>query len=348
MKGIIQYITPSVNRLLNWTPPQCVGRSFTELIADSHRSEYRKILRDLAPDKESKSRKEFLIRSATGDEIWMDTTISLVPESNTSYYIVSVLRDVSLQHKAQEEINAALEREKDLNQLKSNFIQIVSHEFRTPMTGISASNRFLQEFGTKLPLKKAQQHYENINRSLRRMNRLLDDVLFVSRDESIQMPFKPEPIKVIEHTEQLVEETLAAYPGRKITIESNQKNDLSCELDPNLLQHIFHNLLGNALKYSKDHTVVELLLDIDKSKKLLQWRVRDQGIGIPTEDFHTLFEVFRRGRNASGHQGTGMGLHIAKRSVELHGGSIHFESILGEGSEFFITIPLCRANSSRS
>lgn len=339
--GQIQFCSPSMERVSKVTPEAWSGRSFSELLDnDDDRSAYDAILSRLRKKDITGHRYEFLLRDRHGEETWMDTNMTLVTDPKKGDYIVSVLRDITLKKKAKDEINSSLLREKELSQLKSNFIRIVSHEFRTPMTGIRASNAFLQEYGAGLSSEKASRHYQNIDRSLTRMNRLLDDVLFISRDESAHLSVQPETVRLSEHTETLIEETRFIFPRRTIIVEDSLKPDATVQTDPHLLRHILYNLLGNALKYSPSESEVLLRLASGTTAQTIRWSIHDKGIGIPENDQKRLFEAFQRGENVSTIQGTGLGLFIAKRSADLLGGRIHFKSKQSHGSDFFFELPI--------
>lgn len=239
---------------------------------------------------------------------------------------------------SRQQIRTALEREAELNAIKSRFISMVSHEFRTPMTGIHSSASLIRKFSDKLGPDKVERHWQNIESSLKRMNRLLDDVLFFSQSEADKVEVLLEPVEVGGYFTSLVENIEPAYPGRKVRIENKLPGSMSCLLDVHLLDHIFHNLIGNGLKYSAADTEVTLLIQEKDSR--LQFKVTDTGIGIPERDFSQLFDAFHRAGNVGARKGTGIGLNIAKRAAELLGGQLDFSSSEGKGSTFVVNLPL--------
>lgn len=338
--GEIQFCSPAIERILSEKPDQWVGKPFSALLRDDHQTNFEGILTQLKNRSTKSLRHEFPMRSVKTRETWMDTNLTLVTDPEKGDYIVGVLRDNTLTRKAKDEIATAFKREKELSELKSNFIQIVSHEFRTPMTGIGASNAFLQNYGVGLTAEKSNQHYENIKQSLSRMNRLLDDVLFVSRDESSQLKVLSESLNLSQFTENLIEEIRFIFPKREILVEDALGNAASCASDPYLLRHILHNLLGNALKYSREGTPVTLSLRPNANSEAVVWSIRDEGVGIPACDQKRLFEAFERGNNVSSVQGTGLGLFIARRSADLLGGRIYFTSAENKGSNFHFELPV--------
>jgi len=231
----------------------------------------------------------------------------------------------------------ALEREQELNQIKTRFISMVSHEFRTPMTGMRASAALLRKFSDKLGSEKKAQHLQNIETSLKRMNRLLDDVLFFSRAESDKVTVHRVPIEPAAYLQQLVESLGPIYPGRDIRVEASLNGPHPYLLDEHLLDHIFHNLIGNAVKYSPPQAPV--VCAVCESDGALEFTVTDTGIGIPEADQARLFEAFHRAGNVGTREGTGLGLNIALRAVELLHGTLTFTSRQDHGSIFRVSLP---------
>ena len=260
-------------------------------------------------------------------------------------HFVGIQLDVTEEVKARESleqsekrVREALERERELNEIKTRFISMVSHEFRTPMTGIQASSALLRRFGNKLDADKKERHLVNIEISLKRMNRLLDDVLFFSRAEAHKVPVKRTEICLNDYFQRLIENLNSIFPDREIQFESKLENGRTFSLDEHLLDHILHNLIGNALKYSGETEPVYCEAGIRPEG--LQISVSDSGIGIPEADQKKLFDAFHRAGNVGNRQGTGLGLNIALRAVELLDGSIEFSSKQDEGSTFLVLLPI--------
>ena len=340
--GTIEFLSPSCRQHLGSPPEDWLGKHFQDLVHPSDRERVTHALHELQPGDPARQL-NFRLRSPTAQETWMEATTTAVSEHDRPPYLVSVVRDITLRRKAEEDIRSALERERELNLIKTGFIRMVSHEFRTPMTGIGASTAFLSQYGEQLTPEKRTRHFKNIERSLARMNQLLDDVLFVSRSESGRIPFAGEPVDVPAFCEQLIDETLVAFTDREIRLETQFPNGHCFLLDPNLIHHIMQNLLGNALKYSPADEPVRVSVEHSESDASLRWTVEDHGIGIPREAMEHLFEPFQRADNVSTVSGTGLGLYIAQHSAELHGGRISVESSLDKGSAFTLVLPAVTA-----
>jgi two-component system, cell cycle sensor histidine kinase and response regulator CckA len=232
----------------------------------------------------------------------------------------------------------ALEHEQELGQLKSNFVSLVSHEFRTPLGIILSSSEILQHYFDTLNQSERQEQLEAIKTSVLRMSALMEEVLLFSRMEAGKFVFHPEPVDLVTFCQRLCDELRSATYAR-CPIIWRAENDLSgvCA-DEKLLQHLFTNLLVNAVKYSSEGSPVEFTARRAEANAV--FCVRDHGIGIPTEAQAHLFDAFFRARNAADRPGTGLGLVVVRRCVELHGGSIVIESTEGAGTTVHVTLPL--------
>jgi signal transduction histidine kinase len=238
---------------------------------------------------------------------------------------------------AERKTQEALKKAEELNELKSRFVSMVSHEFRTPLASISLSAGMLQNYKHKLSEDKQQVHFQRIQSSIAQMNNLLEDVLTIGQAESGKWKFNPAPLDLYEFCQQLVEEQAENDEGKhSINFHASGKTDKTV-MDERLLRHIFSNLLSNAIKYSPVQTAVDFKLEFDREWVTIQ--VRDRGIGIPPEDCDRLFETFQRATNVGSIKGTGIGLAIVKQAVDLHGGTIDFDSQVGIGTTFIVRLP---------
>lgn len=238
---------------------------------------------------------------------------------------------------AERKTQEALQRAKELNELKSRFVSMVSHEFRTPLSSIALSTGMLQNYSHKLSEEKQQVHFQRIQSSIEQMKNLLEDVLIIGQAEAGKWQFNPAPLDLREFCQQLVEEQAENDEGKhSIDFHASGKTDETV-MDERLLRHIFSNLLSNAIKYSPPQTAVDFKLEFDRDWVTIQ--VRDRGIGIPPEDCDRLFETFQRAANVGSIKGTGIGLAIVKQAVDLHGGDIHFDSQVGVGTTFTVRLP---------
>ncbi|AFZ15012.1 multi-sensor signal transduction histidine kinase [Crinalium epipsammum PCC 9333] len=259
-------------------------------------------------------------------------------------HILALARDITERQRAELEIRNALEKEKQLNEFKSNFITIASHEFRTPLTSILAAAEVLEHYGYKYTEEKKLSYLHRIQSSVNHMTELLNDVLILAKVEAGKIEFKPHKIDLYQFCRELTEEMAITDKNQhKIIFISNLNESLStleapsfC-MDEKLLRHILINLLSNAIKYSPAGSTVRFELDYQEEKAIFY--VHDQGIGIPLENQNLLFQSFYRAKNVGNISGTGLGLAIVKNAIDLHGGSINVKSDLGVGTTFTVVLP---------
>jgi signal transduction histidine kinase len=245
---------------------------------------------------------------------------------------------------AEAEVRKSLSKEQELNQLKSYFVSMVSHEFRNPLTTILGFAELIRDFDQQLTSEKRQAYLRQIQESARRMTALLNDVLSIGQAEAGKLEFNPEPLDVEEFCRDLVEEIkLGNSVQHTITFSRPSQLTKAC-MDKNLLRQILTNLLSNAIKYSPEGSAVTFDLICQDEKAIFD--IKDEGIGISPEDQQRLFESFQRGSNVGKISGTGLGLTIAKKAVDLHGGKIAVKSEVGVGTTFSVAIPLNNPNQS--
>jgi PAS domain S-box-containing protein len=239
---------------------------------------------------------------------------------------------------AEAEVRKALAREQELNELKSRFVSMTSHEFRTPLTAILSSTELLEAYGERLGADKKAELIGMIKTAVKNMTRMLEEVLFIGKSDTGHLQFNPQPTDVDGFCEQLLQEVRAGV-GREHRIEFTATgNPAPARIDTHLLRQIILNLLSNGIKFSPKGSAVSLTCIRDSAG--LGIEVADRGVGIPPEDRPNLFNTFHRARNVNNIQGTGLGLAIVKKCVELHGGDITYASELGRGTRFLVRIPL--------
>jgi PAS domain S-box-containing protein len=246
-------------------------------------------------------------------------------------------RDITERKRAENEIEKALAKERELNELKSRFVTLTSHEFRTPLSAILASAELLEHYHYRWSDEKRNEILRRIQTAALHMNHLLEDILLIGKAEAGRLEFNPALLKPAQFASNLVEE-LRLGIGQKHTIEfSCQDVERIMFLDEKLLYRIFINLFSNAFKYSNPGTTVRLELTFEDDRAIFM--VSDRGIGIPAEDQEHLFESFHRARNVGTVSGTGLGLVIVKHSVETHGGTINITSQVGLGTTITVSVP---------
>lgn len=230
-----------------------------------------------------------------------------------------------------------------LTELKSRYLSIASHEFRTPMTTIQGSTELLQYYSHKMSDKKKLVHYQRIKDAVKNMTTLLDEVITIGQAESGKLTFNPDPMDLVSFCRQLVEEQEVSITT-KHKLEFQVCGDIPSQghFDKKLLRHILTNLLSNAIKYSPAGGTVDFTLTGTPSQVVFQ--IQDCGIGIPGAELGQLFESFQRASNVGTIPGTGLGLAIVKICVDAHGGTIAVDSKMGAGTTFTVVLPYYNAS----
>jgi signal transduction histidine kinase len=291
-------------------------------------------IRQLRRQVERQQRKVVERERAASEVRELNTTLERRVASRTSE-----LAEANVQlRQAKDDLVKALAQERELTRLKSSFVSMVSHEFRTPLGITMSAVELLRNYLDQLTPGKLKELLDDIHASTLRMAGLMEQVLLLGRVEAGKINFKATPMDVAAFGRKLVDETIAAT-GRKCPVKFGADGDLAgAQGDESLLRHIFSNLLSNAVKYSPAGSVVECIARREGNDAV--FTVRDHGIGIPEEDRARLFEAFHRASNVGETPGTGLGLLIVKRCVELHRGTIDFDSRLREGTTFILRLPL--------
>ena len=252
--------------------------------------------------------------------------------------IVRLEEEVRERKKAEEEVRKAFERERELNELKSKFVSIASHEFRTPLSAILSSASLINQYQGKGEFEKIVKHVNRIKSSVNHLTSILNDFLSLGKLEEGKIEVNYEDIHVHDFLNEVREEILETLrPNQKIII-NEPLPVIRIRSDVRILRNIMFNLISNASKYSDAGK--NIYIDTSRRADNIIFDIVDHGIGIPEEDFKHMFDRFFRASNAADTQGTGLGLNIVKRYVELLNGSVTFISRYGEGSTFSIKLPL--------
>ncbi len=287
-----------------------------------------------------------------------DSTLKRAQNSNPFGFLTKPCDDRDLipaieialaRHRSESAIRLSLEKEQELLELKSQFICMISHEFRNPLATIMSSQELIEWSCQNGNYEKINVYSDRIAKSAIRIETLIRDVLTLAKTESHEFKFEPQPLNLIQFCQEQIEE-LTLRVDDKYVIEFDCQNcgdltkDSLFNLDARLLEHILGNLLTNAIKYSPQGGTISLVLSSDV--KNICFQVKDCGIGIPPEAQPKLFEAFGRAKNVGKIPGTGLGLAIVKQCVELHGGKIFFESSLGNGTTFTVILSKERIGDS--
>ncbi len=238
--------------------------------------------------------------------------------------------------KTKNDLHAALSKEKELNELKSRFVSMASHEFRTPLATIQSSLSLVKKYGDLKESEKQDKHIGKIKSSINDLTDILNDFLSVSKLEEGKVQNMPEEFNLNEFITDIIAQVQPiAKEGQKILYDHSGKG--SVHLDKRLLKNILFNLTSNAIKFSPEGKPIAINSEVKKNTVVIS--VKDNGIGISKADQEHLFERFFRGHNASHIQGTGLGLNIVAKYVELMNGSIDLSSEENNGTSFTVQLP---------
>lgn len=254
-------------------------------------------------------------------------------------------QEIIERERAQQDLHKALQTEKELNELKSRFTSMVTHEFRNPLTTILCSAQLLEHFSDRATEEQKQSYVVRIKQTAKYMNQMIEDLLVIGGAETGKLEFKPAPLDLIKFCRDLVEEQLLSDRNRHVIIFELRGACANACMDEKLLRYIFGNLLTNACKYSPRNSTIDFEVSCEDGKAV--FLIRDRGIGIPPEDKKRLFESFYRAKNVGSIPGTGLGLTIVKNCVEVHGGEIVVDTKVGIGTTFTVTLPLSRLTGDR-
>ena len=327
---------------LNWLGyprEEVIGRTCLDLGMWENPAERDVVLKDMQTFGSIRQR-ECRWRNRRGERFTILLSAETIQLNNTPH-LLTIALDITQRKRAEEEVLKSLEREKELGQLKSNFVSMVSHEFRTPLGIIQSSAELLRDFHPRMQAGERNEQLASISRNTQRMAGMMEEILVLSQLDAGKLMFQPAPLDLNIYCHRLVDEVLSAT-NRRCQIELSLSSiPCTAEADERLLGHIFTNLLSNAVKYSEPSATVHWTVERRGSDAVCV--IRDCGIGISEKDQERLFTAFHRGSNVGTRAGTGLGLVLVKRCAELHGGKVQINSKIGEGTTAIVKLPVFAA-----
>lgn len=249
-----------------------------------------------------------------------------------------ILREALMRlEESQNELSAALEKEKQLSEIKSRFVSMASHEFRTPLSTVLSSAALVDKYCSSADQEKRTRHINKIKNSVKHLNSLLEDFLSLGKLDEGKVTTHLQEFGIEDLIRDTIEEMSPSLKaGQKCIYKERSETFITS--DKNLIRNILFNLLSNAIKFSEEYGMIHVESKVGGEGLVVS--VEDEGIGISEEDMQHLFSTFFRGKNVTNIEGTGLGLHIVKRYVDLLEGSVHLESELGKGTKITFTIPV--------
>ncbi|WP_055443436.1 PAS domain S-box protein [Lacinutrix himadriensis] len=269
---------------------------------------------------------------------YLVNTTPLLNNDNQIEQILLVNNNITQQKQVELDILNTLTKERELSELKSRFISMASHEFRTPLSAILSSAILIEKQNEPGKEDKRIGYVTKIRSNVKNLVVILNDFLSLSKLQEGKVTAHPESFNLIDFSKSLIEEMEDIKKEGQIINFQCEHSTINVFLDIKLLKHILYNLVSNAIKYSEEQQ--EITIKIATKNQLVYIEIKDQGIGIPSEDQDHMFQRFYRANNASNIQGTGLGLNIVKQYTELMNGTINFKSEINKGSTFSITFPL--------
>ena len=350
-RGVIKYFNPESTYLTGYTSEEVVEQYTPTLFIDNEgiqkcRKEFKDefgltlqsdfdVIREYA-DLGKLNKMECVFRKKDDSKNLVLLTITPIKDKNkevTGY--LGVAMDANEIKRMEVQLKEALQKEIKLGEMKSRFVSMASHEFRTPLSTISSSAFLAQKYSAIDQQEKRDKHLKTIQSSVGLLTNILNDFLSVSKIEEGKMPVNHHSLDIKEHTEQVIDGLHSSKkPGQKI--EYKHKGENIIYLDGHIYNNILNNLLSNAIKFSPKNS--NIVVSTVVGKQSIKIQVKDEGIGISIEDQKNLMQRFHRGTNATHIQGTGLGLHIVSKYVERLNGKINWESKENEGTTFSISL----------
>ena len=269
---------------------------------------------------------------------------SAVIFSATAYFMKDLIKQkernfslLQITNEKNKEIEKSLKREKELGILKTNFVSMVSHEFRTPLATINANSEIILRYFDKLSRDDINKRLGKIKSEVLDMTVMLEDILIIGKSDAQKLDFNPVSLDIVSLIKDIIAEYQLSEPKSRTIIYNVSTPIIMIPADKKWIKHIVNNLLSNAIKYSGEDQQIEI--SIKKEPTGISFSFKDYGVGIAKEDIAMLFEPFYRGENVGEISGTGLGLVILQKALNLHKGKIEVESEIGKGSNFRVTLP---------
>ena len=309
-------------------PERLNGENYIKLLPVAVRHEIEELLSKVLQGKQQ------VFEIEVGDKVFLGRSVPLANEDGEIDKVLQVDLNITKDKQAEQEIYNALIKEKELNDLKSKFVSMASHEFRTPLSSIQSSATLIKRYDAENQQDKREKHIGKITSNVKNLNLILNDFLSLEKIEGGLIKNKPQQLNLRDFIMEILEETSPLKKSdQSILLELEHKTE-EVSLDPFLLRNILNNLLSNAFKYSSEGGTIKLC---SKEVDNLKIFIVDEGIGISEQDQLQLFGRFYRASNATNIQGTGLGLNIVKRYAQIMNAEISFKSVLHEGSTFVIS-----------
>lgn len=336
--GRIRQSNPAFSKMMGYSSDELFDKSLAAMVSETSRELMETSLQRVLQQHLSE-RFEIDIQRIDGTVLTVEAAFD--PIRRTDYEdssAVCTLHDITERRRMENELREALEKERRIVELKNRFGAMVSHEFRTPLSTIKSATETLRLFHNRVTEKRRNSLLQMIDTQVEHLISLLEDILTISKADTLGMDFDPQQISASAFCESLIDEFRQMLGDSHPVLFAPLETDTMLWVDKQLLRRILSNLLTNAAKYSPYGKPIRVSLS--QSDGYVNFVVEDQGIGIPPQDSDRLFQTFHRATNVGTIPGTGLGLAIVKRAVEMHNGIIEVESEVGSGTRFTIRLPI--------
>ncbi len=340
-------VNKEAQRNIGYTMDELLKMTPVDIKPELNQPEFRKLIQPLFEDEMSKVHFETTHERKDGSSYPVEVHLQLSPIGENKAFVAIIL-DIAerknytkkLEKKVKErtrQLTEALTAEKELNELKTRFLSLVSHEFKTPLSSILTSITLLGKYTQTDQQEKRNKHVTTIKNKVKYLDAILNDFLSVERLESGKINYKVESFPLSKIVNEVVyDANMLLKTGQKIQYPNNI-DDLIIQFDEKTLELALSNLVHNAIKYSPENSTIDLQVELEEEKIIL--KIIDEGIGIPKGEQKHIFNRYFRAENALLTQGTGIGLNIAKQHLENLGASLEFSSQENRGSTFIVRIP---------
>jgi PAS domain S-box-containing protein len=343
-RGIIKEWNPQAEEIFGWTAQESIGQDLTSNIMPnqhytSHKKGMKKYLKTgIAPV--LNQRIEVTALRKSGEEFPIE--LSIIPIlRGKKHSFTAFIRDITLAKRTKDEMEKSLAKERELNELKSRFVSMTSHEFRTPLTTIKQNVDLISyQLEASVPYSKNtfSRYFQRIDSEIRRVTNLMNDILLLGKIEAGKIEISKRNGDLVQLASQCIQKICLGRSDQRGIMLEIIGAERAVSMDIKLMEHVLTNIMSNSLKYSTNGKDPELSISFNSLSEVLI-SCKDQGIGIPKKDQKGLFSSFYRATNVKNIQGSGLGLSIVKEFVIMHGGTIQVISDTNQGSTFIISIP---------
>lgn len=342
VQGNVTFASPSMREVLGYNPTEIIGLSPLEYIHPDDRQHvldnaFQKLLQG-----EKRISISYRIKHQKGHYIWVESLTRFIPDAKGVVKAIQAsTRDITERKKAEEEVARAFEKEKELTELRSQFVMMASHEFRTPLATIRSSLDILRMYlaQTEEGLRsKADKHFVKMQKEIERVGDLMNEILLMGKLEAGKTTLQKHPVRLEQLIAELIDMHFAHQDDGRVPALQVYGSPATVYIDEQLISHCILNLLGNALKFSTNAPTP--IVHLHFKRKTIRIEVQDFGIGFKQGDKKKLFEPFYRGTNVGKIPGSGLGLVVVREFIAMHGGKISCSSSPAKGTFFNIELSL--------